>query len=538
MLGAIVGPDRPGWRRRDVLAHRRTRARAAARRGRGDDQRRDGASHTAWRSWPGWRARSRPGTRCSTSPPAQSAASPIGLAVGWMGTQVISPPDRRRAEHLRSRCSSPTAAYIAAEELDASASWRPSPPGSTPAERALVHGRRHAPLRHRVLGESWCSGSRRCCSCCSGCRLRSSRTSSTSDSGLACRRSPVALTVVAVRMAWAGYRRPASRGVARAGRGRLGGDAGRDLARRGADRTARVEERPEILLITFGVISVTLLGQGLTLRRLARVAPAHVERCRPTRRVPSSRPPRPRSTGSRSSRRRAPTASRCSACASSTGRASRLHGRARARRRATTDGGSSTTGRCGAISSGSSGARWLCATKAASATTSCAGSSATSTSRSRACGRGRFPRLWRSTAEGAWGFGLATLCRAGLACSTRCSRPALGAGARPGRGRATSGRAMRPRELAAAAGPDERRGVRTVAVRTVVGSLADPPADAHDAYLRLHLLSHRLVAPARGRPGRGLRRAPEHRWTSRGPVDPAASPRPVALPRRAASRSR
>ena len=30
---------------------------------------------------------------------------------------------------------------------------------------------------------------------------------------------------------------------------------------------------------------------------------------------------------------------------------------------------------------------------------------------------------------------------------------------------------------------------------TVIGSLADPPADAHDAYLRLHLLSHRLVRP-------------------------------------------
>jgi 2,3,4,5-tetrahydropyridine-2-carboxylate N-succinyltransferase len=44
-------------------------------------------------------------------------------------------------------------------------------------------------------------------------------------------------------------------------------------------------------------------------------------------------------------------------------------------------------------------------------------------------------------------------------------------------------------------GPDTDRGVRVVTVRTAIASLADPPVDAHDAYLRLHLLSARLVAP-------------------------------------------
>jgi 2,3,4,5-tetrahydropyridine-2,6-dicarboxylate N-succinyltransferase len=39
------------------------------------------------------------------------------------------------------------------------------------------------------------------------------------------------------------------------------------------------------------------------------------------------------------------------------------------------------------------------------------------------------------------------------------------------------------------------RGVEVVAVRTVIGSLDDKPLDAHDVYLRLHLLSHRLVRP-------------------------------------------
>jgi 2,3,4,5-tetrahydropyridine-2-carboxylate N-succinyltransferase len=50
-------------------------------------------------------------------------------------------------------------------------------------------------------------------------------------------------------------------------------------------------------------------------------------------------------------------------------------------------------------------------------------------------------------------------------------------------------------ELAALTGRDEDRGTETVAVLTVIGSLDDKPTDAYDAYLRLHLLSHRLVAP-------------------------------------------
>ncbi|MEY4975621.1 MAG: 2,3,4,5-tetrahydropyridine-2,6-dicarboxylate N-succinyltransferase, partial [Pseudomonadota bacterium] len=39
------------------------------------------------------------------------------------------------------------------------------------------------------------------------------------------------------------------------------------------------------------------------------------------------------------------------------------------------------------------------------------------------------------------------------------------------------------------------RNTTVVAVRTEIKSLADAPADTHDAYLRLHLLSHRLVQP-------------------------------------------
>ncbi len=49
--------------------------------------------------------------------------------------------------------------------------------------------------------------------------------------------------------------------------------------------------------------------------------------------------------------------------------------------------------------------------------------------------------------------------------------------------------------LADAVGPDAIRGVEVVAVRTTVASLAEPVAGCADAYLRLHLLSHRLVRP-------------------------------------------
>jgi 2,3,4,5-tetrahydropyridine-2-carboxylate N-succinyltransferase len=52
-----------------------------------------------------------------------------------------------------------------------------------------------------------------------------------------------------------------------------------------------------------------------------------------------------------------------------------------------------------------------------------------------------------------------------------------------------------PDELTKLTGEDPVRGVRTIVVRTVIDDLNEPPADAYDVYLRLHLLSHRLVQP-------------------------------------------
>lgn len=52
-----------------------------------------------------------------------------------------------------------------------------------------------------------------------------------------------------------------------------------------------------------------------------------------------------------------------------------------------------------------------------------------------------------------------------------------------------------PAELRDLVADDSVRGVTTVAVRTTIADLSAPPIDAYDVYLRLHLLSHRLIEP-------------------------------------------
>ena len=96
------------------------------------------------------------------------------------------------------------------------------------------------------------------------------------------------------------------------------------------------------------------------------------------------------------------------------------------------------------------------------------------------------------TATGAYGVGLATIAADGTVLDTWFPAPELGAAPATGTERLTVEEAG---ELAALVGPDPARGVEVVAVRTGITKLAEPPADAHDAYLRLHLLSCRLVRP-------------------------------------------
>ena len=127
------------------------------------------------------------------------------------------------------------------------------------------------------------------------------------------------------------------------------------------------------------------------------------------------------------------------------------------------------------------------------------------------------------TQQGAWGYGLATLSEPGdRVLDTWFPEPHLGLDDAPGARDAHARTERGPPELAAATGRDERRGVRTVVVLTVIGSLAEPPADAHDAYLRLHLLSHRLIRPHEADLTGLFGVLNNVAWTSHGPVDPAA----------------
>ncbi len=71
---------------------------------------------------------------------------------------------------------------------------------------------------------------------------------------------------------------------------------------------------------------------------------------------------------------------------------------------------------------------------------------------------------------------------------------------------------------------DEVRGVHSVPVETSIPSLIEPPADAYDAYLRLHLLSHRLIRPHDANLDGLFGVLNNVAWTSHGPVDPTAVP--------------
>ncbi len=111
------------------------------------------------------------------------------------------------------------------------------------------------------------------------------------------------------------------------------------------------------------------------------------------------------------------------------------------------------------------------------------------------------------TARTAWGFGLATVTDDGTTLDVWYPSPALGE---------PDEDATAPADLVAAEGADEARGVRVQVVRTVV-DLDAPLADTADAYLRLHLLSHRLVQP-HGQNLDGLfGMLPNVVWTDRGP---------------------
>jgi 2,3,4,5-tetrahydropyridine-2-carboxylate N-succinyltransferase len=118
--------------------------------------------------------------------------------------------------------------------------------------------------------------------------------------------------------------------------------------------------------------------------------------------------------------------------------------------------------------------------------------------------------------SGATGFGLASLAFDGAILDTwfpvvQLTEPS---GSSETSRLSTNGAASALGDLAAkCVGRDDRRCVETIAVQTRIESLQSAPVDAHDIYLRLHLLSHRLIRPH----GANLTGIFDVAWTSIGP---------------------
>ena len=113
----------------------------------------------------------------------------------------------------------------------------------------------------------------------------------------------------------------------------------------------------------------------------------------------------------------------------------------------------------------------------------------------------------------AWGSGLATTTAKGVELDTWFSHVTLGP--LP----AGRDRWILPSELEELAVPDPRRAVTLDAVIVEI-DLASAPTSTPDAYLRLHLLSHRLVRPGEINLDGIFAQLPTVVWTNAGPMHP------------------
>lgn len=105
----------------------------------------------------------------------------------------------------------------------------------------------------------------------------------------------------------------------------------------------------------------------------------------------------------------------------------------------------------------------------------------------------------------AWGFGLATVTDSQ---TLDVWFPHLGLGAAPTE--------QAPPKVAEPALP----GLRVERSATIISSLAEPPADTADAWLRLHLLSHRMIRPHQANLEGVFGLLTNVAWTSAGPCPP------------------
>ncbi|WP_299087098.1 2,3,4,5-tetrahydropyridine-2,6-dicarboxylate N-succinyltransferase [uncultured Microbacterium sp.] len=108
-----------------------------------------------------------------------------------------------------------------------------------------------------------------------------------------------------------------------------------------------------------------------------------------------------------------------------------------------------------------------------------------------------------------WGAGLATISQDGTVLDTWFPEPTLG----------RSPKEVDTAQLDALVGDDERRAVRTEVVIVDI-DLDAAPTGTSDAYLRLHALSHLLVAPNELNLTGIFTHLPNVAWTNAGPVHP------------------
>jgi monovalent cation/hydrogen antiporter len=194
----------------------------------------------------------------------------VGLAAGWVGTQVV----RRQSDVALSIFVTVIvayASYIGAEEIGASGALAAVGSGiysGWNAHSAMDAGTR---LSATAFWAVMIFGLEALLFVLLG--LQAPQLAEELDVGeLALQALIVALTVITVRMAWSavpwgGFGDSARERIAVGWAGMRGAIS---LAAALAVPIA-VQERPEILLLTFGVILVTLLGQGLTLAPLMRL---------------------------------------------------------------------------------------------------------------------------------------------------------------------------------------------------------------------------------------------------------------------------
>ena len=121
--------------------------------------------------------------------------------------------------------------------------------------------------------------------------------------------------------------------------------------------------------------------------------------------------------------------------------------------------------------------------------------------------------------QSAWAMGLATFAGDRM-LDAWFPQPHLGLDGAPAEAGTSEVQGAQAGDLISGARADEARGVRVAAIATVIADLSQPPADTADAYLRLHLLSHRLIHPHGANLDGIFGVLPNVAWTSAGPVDP------------------